>query len=528
MKRIIYIGLALMLLSAAVLPYATAFAAGTPTVTVETLAARRGATVAVPVTIANPDGVHAGGFNVTYDPSQLELLTAVGIGTVNKNYGAAGDTVRMSFASVAPVAAALLTLTFRVRPGASYGDTDLILSSLKLADENGETIASSGISGRLRVESAAIALQSAKGVIGQAALVDVVLGEGILPAGGSFEITYDPARVTPVSVKAAALLETNGLTVNPAYTQNSLKLTWAGSEPLASVGKLCTVAFKINADASPGATAVDIKDLRLYDENSAPVDAVGTGATITMERAETAIPELVISRKLDGATDTVTVWVTVRGSDTVYGGSVNLDFDADSLSFLSSTALASGNTISVVSDSSTGNALKVAWATPIPVAKSTHLAELRFSVVGALGGALPVAARDAVFFGNEATAIDGTVTADLGLASVGTEIAVLAPEEPVITLGAATSSVAVDIDVDSIAADAETREVTAMIALYKAGRMTGFAKKTFQVNPGETTRQTMVSTANGEADSCNVILLDGDGLFSPLCRNIRYEIGEGG
>jgi hypothetical protein len=371
-------------------------------------------------------------------------------------------------------------------------------------------------------------------VIGQATLVDVELGNGIMPAGGSFEITYDPAKIKPVGVKAAPLLATRGLAVNLTYAQNSMKLTWAGSEASESAGKLCTVTFKIDPDVSPGDAAVGIANLRLYDENGASLDAVASDASVTMERAETSMPELVISRKVDGAADTVSVWVTVRGSDTVYGGSVNIVFDGEKLSFLSSSAeFASGSTVSVVGnvpvvgDAPAENALKVTWATPIPVAKSTHLAELRFSVTGTPGGSLPISARDAVFYGSDATPIDGTVTADFGLASVGTAVAVLAPEEPVITVGSTISNVAVDIDVDSIT-DAEAREVTAMIALYNGGKMIGFSKESFLVSSDETSSLTMVGTAKGRADSCNVIILDGgEGLLSPLCRNIRYEIGGG-
>jgi hypothetical protein len=186
--------------------------------------------------------------------------------------------------------------------------------------------------------------------------------------------------------------------------------------------------------------------------------------------------------------------------------------------------LASGTTLSVVSATPKGNVLRVAWATPIPVAKSTHLAELKFSLTGALGDALPITAQNAVFFGSDTSPIAGAVTADLGLASVGTAVAALLPAAPVLTVGNATSSVAVDIDVDNISGTAP-REVTAMIALYKDGKMTGFSIKSFQVSSDETARQTLVGAASGAVDSCNVILLDNEGLFAPLCRNIRYEIG---
>lgn len=496
-----------------------------PLLTVEFAGARRGAVASVPVTLAGT-GVYGGSFNVQY-ASGLELVDAAGLpgGVVNRNY--AVNTVRVSFASAAgEVGGALLTLTFRVRTDAPFGEASVTLGDVRFFGESGEPLPVNTQNGAVAVQSAKIILRPAKGVIGQAALVSVELGGEILPAGGSFEIAYDETKLAPVNIKESPMMMGRGLSKNLAYTSNTVKVNWAGSEPFAAAGELFVISFRILDGTPPGEAALTVTNLSLYDEQAKPIDSQAFGASITMEPPDGTVPEIILSRKQGGAADELTVLVSVRGSDVVFGIDLELSFDSGKLTFLRSQSL---NGTATVSEAPIGGSgIKLAWATPVPVAKSSHLAEITFRVNGDIGNAVPVTPAAATFHGADGAPVDGDVTIDTGLAVVGEDIVVIGQGEPTVAQTAEGSEISVNIELDAIALpESQNRTVDVIMAIYGNGKMTGFKTAEIEIGGAVTAGETITAMARGGADTCKIMILNADGTLAPLCANLQYDIGEG-
>jgi hypothetical protein len=496
-----------------------------PLLKVESVGARRGATVSVPVVLTGT-GVYGGSFNVQY-ASELELIDAVGLigGAVNKNY--APDTVRVSFASAAnEVNGTLLTLKFRVRPSASFGEAAVTLGDARFFNESVEHISVNTQNGSVAVQSSKIILNHAKGVIGQAALVSVELGGEIMPAGGSFEIAYDNTKLIPINVKESPLMIGRGLSKNLAYKSNTVKVNWAGSEPFAAAGELFVISFRILDGVAPGETPLTITNLSLYDENALLIDSQAFGSSITMELPDGAVPEIILSRKQGGAADELTVLASVRGSDVVFGVDLELSFDPDKLIFLRSQSLSGTATVSEAP--SGGSIIRIAWATPVPVAKSSHLAEITFRVNGGVGNILPGTPVTAIFYGDDGAPVDGAVTIDTGLAAIGENIVVIGQSAPTVASTANGSEISVNIELDTIALpESQNRTVDVVMAVYGNGRMTGFKTVEIELDGTMTADEKLTALARGDADTCKIMILSSDGTLAPLCANLQYIIGEG-
>jgi len=90
-------------------------------------------------------------------------------------------------------------------------------------------------------------------------------------SGGQFELVYDSAQATVVSVKKGSLLGGDVLFMhNQNYTENSIKVTWAyTSGGMSGDGDICNITFTLLKDSTLNPA---LKNLVLYDQEVHPLN----------------------------------------------------------------------------------------------------------------------------------------------------------------------------------------------------------------------------------------------------------------
>lgn len=94
---------------------------------------------------------------------------------------------------------------------------------------------------------------------------EVTVAVSVTPEGtvGAWEATvgYDNSKLEVVGD-----LEGDGITANPAYTENSVFATWSDTKPIKETREIFTVTFKVKEDAELGDAGIDMQAGWIYDE----------------------------------------------------------------------------------------------------------------------------------------------------------------------------------------------------------------------------------------------------------------------
>ncbi|MFR9060834.1 Ig-like domain-containing protein [Eubacterium callanderi] len=94
---------------------------------------------------------------------------------------------------------------------------------------------------------------------------EVKVAVSVTPEGtvGAWEATvgYDNTKLEVVGD-----LEGDGITANPAYTENSVFATWSDTKPIKETREIFTVTFKVKENAELGDAGIDMQAGWIYDE----------------------------------------------------------------------------------------------------------------------------------------------------------------------------------------------------------------------------------------------------------------------
>lgn len=94
---------------------------------------------------------------------------------------------------------------------------------------------------------------------------EVTVAVSVTPEGtvGAWEATvgYDNTKLEVVGD-----LEGDGITANPAYTENSVFATWSDTKPIKETREIFTVTFKVKEDSELGDAGIDMQAGWIYDE----------------------------------------------------------------------------------------------------------------------------------------------------------------------------------------------------------------------------------------------------------------------
>ena len=440
---------------------------------VGSISGRRGETVSIDVVLTAVGGAASGGFNVIYDPSALQLVSAESgevlsgaNAQINDKYAA--NTVRVTFAApvALPEAGDVLHLQFRISAGASVGSHTITLDRAKLMDVDSRVTPCAIEAGGVTVQAASMELSSVKCAPGQEATLNVVLVGDFLPSGGGFELRYDATKLTSALVKAEPAIGGTPITLlSGVDTQSGIvRITWAAAEPIGAMGKLCSVTF-VSGDDAVGSADVTFSAVSFYDESGNPVDTYAcTNGSISFAEEDMRAPKLYLlggQREPDG---TATVRIVMDAPNLVCGGSFKLTYDVAvcaSVELITSTDSLITNPSSI---SDANGQISVAWMHASPPPERETIVELRFTFNGSAASTLKIS--DVSLSdknGDEVTAevFDGEV----GIAS-NVQRPIIVESEQRITGVLLDAAYCRDITVT---------EVTATIAFYKSGRMVDVA-----------------------------------------------------
>lgn len=199
-------------------------------------------------------------------------------------------------------------------------------------------------------------------VPGETINVTVSVPSGTNALSGSFNLIYDNTMLEVVSCTNGTNLSDRNVTVNEAYSDTKIRMSFDGDEPLSKGGIILNATFNVLPGAS-GTVKFEVEKFRLYDENYEAIEISETVSDL-MHIVNDADTEVSVSCAENVNTgENLTVTVGISNALNVCGGSFNLVYDADKFTLISATA---GNVLSSFSrqlnKTYATNKIRLTWA----------------------------------------------------------------------------------------------------------------------------------------------------------------------
>lgn len=510
MKKRLKKGLALLMALSLALSWSAA-AAGT--LEISSVSGKQGDTVTVSVHLTSTD-VCGGGFTVSYNDAELELVSAEKsggwIGFVNPSDTA--PTVRVSFSSTQVIAdQELCLLHFRVLADTPVDGSPITVTNARFYDIDSQPTTAGVISGSVSRDCVWLHLASAETVEGQAARVEVSLSGKLLPAGGNFTITYDPAVVRPTAVLPLECAGDAMLSYDLSVS-GQVKVSFAGAAGVEN-GRLCAVVFAAVGSADTG-TVLSVTDPRFYDADSQLLDHAVTTGNVSVVVPTEADPKLWVVGGAITEDGTATVSILAQGRGRVCGGQFSLLFDSAMLA-----QVTPGADVTVREDA---GKVHVSWAGIAADLDERTLLTIRF--------AAPVEGSAITFDGNVRLYDGGSKlieVVDIRPAAITARSSVTAVVDEVkVDTSGSTSEVQVAVDLADVKyfTDTAVETVTAILALYNNGQLTGF-DMVEDITLSSGIAETALAAQTRKAfDAFQVFLLSADGSAVPLCQALGDSV----
>lgn len=511
-KNVLSCLLAVLLLFGAAAAPQQAFAAGT--VEISTVSGAKGEVVDVTVGLKSDD-VYSGNFTIRYDSKVLELVSANSEAApsiycvVN---GADKGAVHVTFTGVAePIKDTVLCkLVFRITADTPTGGSAVSAEQLRLYNADGAPVDASAIEGSVAKKTAHLGLSSSETAEYQAVGVTVRLDGGLHAAGGSFTFTYDPKCFEVRSVQALDSLKGAVMTYN-VKKDGVLSVAFSSTKEIAD-GNLCTIMLQTISKEQTD-SAVRLTDVRLYDENSKPLDTSVTDGTISVTAPSSRDPKLWIVGGALQDDGTATVAVVLQGRGVTCGGNFELCFGSS----MTAEVISSAAGCQVNSES---GKLRVSWASALPYTDEQQLMVIRFS--DATDGAELKIKNARVY-----NSLSESIVADIRPAKIEKQGGVTAVVDEKNCSVESTSSgktytVAVDVaDLQHFSSGNAVSTVEPMLALYQDGRLVGLSAAGKMTLTGGVGELSLSAAVKENVTEMRVFLMDADGDYSPLCAALQ-------
>ena len=525
-KHVLIVSLTVLLLCVT-LPAAFAAGADGPVLRVEAGGAPRGGTAEVEIWLDGGAEVSGGSLDIAYDSAALELeeisqeLNGV-LMTVNEHY--TNDSARLSFASTEAMdkdSVLLCTAVFQVKADAPLGENPVTLENPRLYDADTATLPVSTVDGAVEAQYTGITVSSVEAVRGQSVRVELLLEGALNPAGGSFEVVYDPSLLTAGGVVAGELLHGCYLASN-TLSPGRLKVTWAGSEALEARGVLCTVTFQVSPTAS-GTPEIAIENPWIYDESTVLLDALTESGTITLLTPTEESPKLwIVGGSIDPGTSTASVDVVLEGRGVICGGGFTVRYPTDQATLTSAQSLVGAG---VVNTKPAGE-ITFSWAGAEPSVASQKLLHLEFFVTDP-HAAVPLTLEAASALDSGGTAATVVDIRSGKLLPGGLEYQAPAVDEATVETAGGSTVLHLVLDMASAGQAAASRalpERSLLVALYEDGRLQSVSFREFDVTlDANGIAQVEVSAAlSGSGDELRLYLLGEGGALIPLSEQTSY------
>lgn len=512
-KNVLSCLLAVLLLFGAAAAPQQVFAAGT--VEISTVSGAKGEVVDVTVGLKSDD-VYSGNFTIRYDSKVLELVSANSEAApsiycvVN---GADEGTVRVTFTGVAePIKDTVLCkLVFRITADTPTGGSAVSAEQLRLYNANGVPVDASAIAGSVAKKTAHLGLSSSETAEHQAVGVTVRLDGGLHAAGGSFTFTYDPKCFQVRSVQALDSLKGAVMTYN-VKKDGVLSVAFSSTKEIAD-GNLCTIVLQ-TISKEQADSAVRLTDVRLYDENSQPLDTSVTDGTVSVAVPSDRDPKLWIVGGALQEDGTAKVAVVLQGRGVTCGGNFELRFGS------SMTAEVISNAAGCQVNSESGK-LRVSWASALPYTDEQQLMVIKFSNVQ---GEQKIGVDAVKLFGVGDTPIDVVDVRPTTIEKHDSVTAVVDEKNCSVksTSSGKTYTVAVDVaDLQHFSSGNAVSTVEPMLALYQGGRLVGLSAAGTMTLTGGVGELSLSAAAKEDVTEMRVFLMDAGGDYSPLCAALQ-------
>lgn len=203
------------------------------------------------------------------------------------------------------------------------------------------------------------------GLRGDTVEVTVSLDRADGIASGGFTLAYDTSVLTLTDAVAGNILKNTQCNVNKTYSANSLRLNFAGINPLPGGGTLLTVTFQIKSGAAFGESAVTASHVKFMDVNSAVVSREAQNGCVTVQGAALSLSSASVA-----AGESTSLILSVDAPVPSCGCSLILTYDASAFSVGRIIGVhALGNTPITFSSSvnaATGT-IKISWISAEPI-----------------------------------------------------------------------------------------------------------------------------------------------------------------
>ena len=510
-KNVLSCLLAVLLLFGAAAAPQQVFAAGT--VEISTVSGAKGEVVDVTVGLKSDD-VYSGNFTIRYDSKVLELVSANSEAApsiycvVN---GADEGTVRVTFTGVAePIKDTVLCkLVFRITADTPTGGSAVSAEQLRLYNANGVPVDASAIAGSVAKKTAHLGLSSSETAEHQAVGVTVRLDGGLHAAGGSFTFTYDPKCFQVRSVQALDSLKGAVMTYN-VKKDGVLSVAFSSTKEIAD-GNLCTIVLQ-TISKEQADSAVRLTDVRLYDENSQPLDTSVTDGTISVTAPSSRDPKLWIVGGALQEDGTAKAAVVFQGRGVACGGNFELLFDSSM-----KATVESHDAACVVRTEE--RRIRVSWGSVLPCDDERQLVVVSFANA-ADGQAL-------TFDGVRVYDKERDIVAEVRPTTIEKHDSVTAVVDEKncsvdSTSSGKTYTVAVDVaDLQHFSSGNAVSTVEPMLALYQGGRLVGLSAAGTMTLTGGVGELSLSAAAKEDVTEMRVFLIDAGGDYSPLCAALQ-------
>ena len=508
MKRKIRCALALLLALVLMIPQGI-YAAGTLTVT--TVSGEKGERVTVEVCLTGDD-VCSGNFNVRFDSSNLLLISAEKVNgswlsSVNDKEKENG-VVRVSFAQTTPLTeAALCRLTFEVLENTPADGSAITIEGARLYNADAKLVDCTSVFGSISRDCVWYTLKSANTVEGQGVRAEVHMSGTQQPCGGNFALTYDADVLRASSVLALEGLEKSQMTYN-LDEDGIVRVAFAGEEPVKD-GVLCAVVFQAVGNAG-STTAVELSEVRSYNENSKAMDTEITNGEIQVVVPTEADPKLWVVGGALAEDGTATASVVLQGRGKVCGGQCTLLYDGD----MDVEVQAKAGVEYRMDDGE----IHVSWAKETPASGAETLITVTFE--NAVESALTFDGNVRVY--DENSEQIGVVDIRPGAITASERVHLLV-EDLVVETEEDKSEVSITIDLADAAyfSEEQINTITPMLALYKDGQLIGIDVSPVSEMDNGIAEVSLSAAADTEITDYAVFVA-GNGVM-PLCGAIRPE-----
>lgn len=502
----------------------TVRAAETSHLTVGEAAGRRGDTVTVDVSLDQVNGIAGGSFNVVYDSQSLALVSAeagIGGGSVNPHYRV--DAVRISFAGTAPLRTpgSLLTLTFRIKPEAPLELLPIRIEGQRFYDQNAGIVSADAVAGGVLVQAVASTLSSDNCLPGQAVKLEFSLGGGLYPAGGEFDLTYNPRLLTAGSVKGEQKMGNTAISFsyNLDVANGVIHVVWAAAEPIGAHGRLCTVIFAVSDNAA-GETRVHPQNMKFFDENGSQIEFLTPedGVVTVVDQYQEKPSLYVVGGRLDSDSHTATVQIALDGAGIVCGGTFQASYDPALCTLVSVTPKMSCVVVNPESTDSADGTIAVSWAEDSPALDNETVLELTFQMRE--NSSAPLTLANAVLKDNKGRNVENPI---INGGKVGINSSV---QDPVSRLVQGEQSIGIQATLydAEFCGDVHTSAAKVILATYSDGKLSLLILPPDAVSFDHNGIAQV--SANLQYDqsisALQMFIVDSEGEMTPLCEKVEF------